>query len=178
MNKLILVTTIAIAMLSTSAMANVYTRDNSSVSEQPASVSTNSHQQSVDSAIVTDHYKNVIQQQPYNVEVCKQVRKQNNYYNNGTNSATNELFGAVIGGAIGNKFGKGDGKDAMTLFGALIGASMANDQQKLQQQHQGYTVSTVCNIETRYKETVRKVYSHSTISFVSNGSRYNVDFTK
>jgi len=147
----------AIAMLSTSVMA------------EPLPVY---------NPVVVDHYKNVIQQQPYNVEVCKQVRQQNNYYSNGTNSATNELIGAVIGGAIGNEFGKGDGKDAMTLFGALIGASMANDQQKLQQQHSGYTVSTVCNIETRYKETVSEVYSHSTISFATGHKKYKVNFTK
>jgi len=148
MKKLLAIFTVI--LLSTSAMAD---------------------QRSVSSATVTDHYKNVIKQTPYNVEVCKQVQTGSNY----TNSATNELFGAILGGAIGNQFGNGDGKDAMTIFGALLGASMANDQQNAQGPIRN---TTVCNVETRYQETVTKVYSHSTITFVSNGRRYNVDFKK
>ena len=153
MKKLLLVT--AFAMLATPVMAQ--TSDASMAS-------------------VTDHYKFVVQQQPYNVEVCKQVRQQNTY-NNGYTSSTDQLVGAVIGGAIGSEMGQGRGNDAMTLFGALIGASMAKDQQQLQQQH-SYSYVTVCNVETRYKETSAKVYSHSTITFISNDRRYSVNFNK
>jgi uncharacterized protein YcfJ len=39
------------------------------------------------------------------------------------------LFGGLVGGAIGNRFGKGDGKKAMTVIGALAGASIANSAQ-------------------------------------------------
>ncbi|MBT4161523.1 MAG: glycine zipper 2TM domain-containing protein [Gammaproteobacteria bacterium] len=35
------------------------------------------------------------------------------------------LFGGVLGGVIGNQFGRGNGKRAMTVIGALAGASIA-----------------------------------------------------
>ena len=79
---------------------------------------------SADTAVIFDHYKNVIQQTPYRVEVC-----QDRLQPAGDGSATNELVGALFGGAIGNQFGNGDGKDAMTLFGALMGASLAHDEE-------------------------------------------------
>jgi|TARA_B110000037_G_scaffold155187_1_gene174999 uncharacterized protein YcfJ len=125
---------------------------------------------STDTAVVFDHYKNVIQQTPYRVEVC-----QDRVQHSGDGSATNELVGALFGGAIGNSFGKGDGKDAMTLFGALMGASLAHDDQIAK----GPTRTvTVCDIETRYEESVSKAYSHSTISFTAKGKQYKIDFIK
>ena len=125
---------------------------------------------STDTAVVFDHYKNVIQQTPYRVEVC-----QDRVQPAGDGSATNELVGALFGGAIGNSFGKGDGKDAMTLFGALMGASLAHDDEIAK----GPTRTvTVCDIETRYEESVSKAYSHSTISFTAKGKQYKIDFIK
>ena len=125
---------------------------------------------STDTAVVFDHYKNVIQQTPYRVEVC-----QDRVQHSGDGSATNELVGALFGGAIGNSFGKGDGKDAMTLFGAIMGASLAHDDELAK----GPTRTvTVCDIETRYEESVSKAYSHSTISFTAKGKQYKIDFIK
>ena len=119
---------------------------------------------------VTDTYRTVIKQIPYRVEVCQDKVQQS-----GDGSATNELVGALFGGAIGNSFGKGDGKDAMTLFGALMGASLAHDDELAK----GPTRTvTVCDIETRYEESVSKVYSHSTISFTAKGKQYKIDFVK
>ena len=119
---------------------------------------------------VTDTYRTVIKQIPYRVEVCQDKVQQS-----GDGSATNELVGALFGGAIGNSFGKGDGKDAMTLFGALMGASLAHDDQIAK----GPTRTvTVCDIETRYEESVSKAYSHSTISFTAKGKQYKIDFIK
>jgi len=40
------------------------------------------------------------------------------------------LFGGLIGGAIGNQFGSGNGKKAMTLIGAIAGASIAANNQR------------------------------------------------
>ena len=125
---------------------------------------------STDTAVVFDHYKNVIQQTPYRVEVC-----QDRVQHSGDGSATNELVGALFGGAIGNQFGKGDGKDAMTLFGALMGASLAHDDELAK----GPTRTvTVCDVETRYEESVSEVYSHSTITFGLKGREYSLDFVK
>ena len=122
-------------------------------------------------AFVFDHYKSVVKQVPYDVEVCKQVRQ-----GTGDGSATNEIIGAIFGGAIGNQFGDGDGKDAMTLAGILLGASLAHDDQLAQGPG---VITTKCYIETRYQESVRsKVYSHSTLTFTSNGKNYKFDFIK
>ena len=71
---------------------------------------------SADTAVIFDHYKNVIQQTPYRVEVC-----QDRLQPAGDGSATNELVGALFGGAIGNQFGNGDGKDASHKNGKIVG---------------------------------------------------------
>ena len=124
----------------------------------------------VDNAIVFDHYKSVVKQLPYEVEVCKRVHQ-----GTGDGSATNEIIGAIFGGAIGNQFGEGDGKDAMTLAGIILGASLAHDDELAQ----GPGVFTTrCYIETRYKESVQKVYSHSTLTFRINGRKYKLNFMK
>ena len=125
----------------------------------------------VDNAIVLDHYKSVVRQVPYDVEVCKRVRQ-----STGDGSATNEIIGAIFGGAIGNQFGEGDGKDAMTLAGIFLGASLAHDEELAQGPG---VITTKCYIETRYQESVQtKVYSHSTLSFRIKGKRYKFDFMK
>ena len=125
----------------------------------------------IDSGVVTDTYKTIIKQIPYRVEVC-----QDRVQPAGDGSATNELVGALFGGAIGNSFGKGDGKDAMTLFGALMGASIAHDEEL--KNNPGTRTVTVCDVQTRYEESTSKVYSHSTITFSSNGRKYSLDFIK
>ena len=122
-------------------------------------------------AFVFDHYKGVVKQMPYEVEVCKRVRQ-----GTGDGSATNEIIGAIFGGVIGNQFGEGGGKDAMTLAGIILGASLAHDDELAQ----GPGVFTTrCYIETRYEESVySKVYSHSTLTFRIKGKKYRVDFIK
>ena len=126
---------------------------------------------SVQNGVVTDNYKTIIKQIPYRVEVC-----QDRVQPAGDGSATNELVGALFGGAIGNSFGKGDGKDAMTLAGMFLGASLAHDDELAQGPG---VITTKCYIETRYKQSVRsKVYSHSTLTFRIKGKKYRVDFIK
>ena len=124
----------------------------------------------VDKAIVFDHYKNVVKQVPYEVEVCNQVRQ-----GTGDGSATNEIIGGIIGGAIGNKFGEGDGKDAMTLAGIFLGASLAHDDELAQGPG---VITTRFYIETRYDEVARKVYSHSTLTSKIRGKTFKFDFMK
>ena len=116
---------------------------------------------------VRDHYKTVIEQNPYRVEVCKDVRIQ------GQASTGDTLFGALIGGAIGNQFGGGKGKDAATILGAIVGADVANKNGK----KPGGT-QRQCQIETRYEERQREVYSHSTVTFSTEGKKYTVNFQK
>jgi uncharacterized protein YcfJ len=116
---------------------------------------------------VNDHYKTVIEQSPYRVEVCKDVRIQ------GQASTGDTIFGAIIGGAIGNQFGGGKGKDAATVLGAIVGADIANKNG-----NKPGSTQRQCQVETRYEETQREVYSHSTVTFYSDGQQYTVKFTK
>lgn len=115
---------------------------------------------------VTDHYKTIIDQKPYNVEVCRDVT-----VGGGTNTE-GAILGGIIGGVIGNQFGKGSGKEAATGVGAIIGAiqgGKSNGPVRTQQQ---------CQIETRYKESQREVYSHSVVTFYTDGKKYSLRFTK
>ena len=107
----------------------------------------------VHNAVVVDHYKTVIKQSPYDVEVCKRVRQ-----GTGDGSATNEIIGAIFGGAIGNQFGEGDGKEALTLAGIFLGASIANDAEKANSTGQVVVSQEVC--ETKVKTSFVNRLNH------------------
>ena len=126
----------------------------------------------VSEARINDHYKTVIEQTPYKVEICKNVQVPTK----GADTLNTEgaIIGGIIGGVIGNQFGKGDGKDAMTGIGALSGAIIGG-QDKGPRNH---TTQRQCQIETRYEETKRKVYSHSVVTFRSEGKTYTLNFQK
>ena len=112
---------------------------------------------------VQDQYKMVITQKPYNVEGCRQV---------GTSGEKtgDTLKGAIIGGIIGNNVG--DIKNGGAA-GALIGGILGHNNSKAT----GGT-KRVCNIETRYEEQARQVYSHSIVTFMYNGKQQVLRFTK
>ena len=112
---------------------------------------------------VTDHYKVVIEQQPYNVEVCRNVPVAGD-------KTADALTGAIIGGIIGNNI-KGE-KNGGTV-GALIGGMLGHSNSKAT----GGTRKQ-CYVETRYKEKQKEVYSHSTITFEYNGKQYSSNFVK
>jgi uncharacterized protein YcfJ len=124
-------------------------------------------------ATIQDHYKTVIEQQPYKVEVCKNVKVP--YGNRKQLDTEGAIIGGIIGGVIGNQFGKGDGKEAMTGIGALSGAIIGG---KKDSGPQGYTTQQQCQIETRYEETQREVYSHSTVTFYADGQKQVLKFYK
>ena len=124
-------------------------------------------------ADITDHYKTVIQQEPYTVEVCKDVQVP--YGSNKEFDKESAIIGGIIGGVIGNQFGKGSGKEAATGVGALTGAIIAGNKDK---GPTGYTTQTVCNKEQRYKEKTKEVYSHSTITFWLDGSQRTLKFQR
>ena len=119
---------------------------------------------------VEDHYKTVIEQIPYNVEVCKTVQVPQK---KGTNTE-GAIIGGIIGGVIGNQFGKGDGKEAMTGVGAITGAIIGGQDKG----PRNYTTERKCQVETRYKEKEREVYSHSIVTFWHEGQRIELKFHK
>ena len=117
---------------------------------------------------VTDHYKEIIEQTPYRVEVCKDVVIQ------GKTDQGGAIIGGIIGGVIGNQFGKGGGKAAATGIGAMTSAMLGGNNNRTTPS----TTQRQCQIETRYEETAREVYSHSIVTFMYNGKQQVLRFTK
>lgn len=124
-------------------------------------------------ANIQDHFKTVLEQTPYKVEVCRDVQVP--YGSKKEFDQESAIIGGIIGGVIGNQFGKGNGKEAMTGIGALSGAIIGGNKDK---GPEGYTTQRQCQIETRYKETQREVYSHSTVTFYSDGVKRSLKFYK
>ena len=115
---------------------------------------------------VRDHYKIVIEQNPYSVEVCQDVQQRGG-------GTVDTFFGALIGGALGNQVGNGSGKDVATVLGAIVGADVANKNA-----NKSAGTQRQCRIETRYEEEQREVYSHSTVTFRADGKKYTLKFNK
>lgn len=85
------------------------------------------------------------------------------YQGDNDDSATNEIVGGLFGGLIGNQFGDGSGKDAMTVAGALLGASLAHDDE-LAKSKTGRVVSKeVC--ETKYRSESVERLSHYRVEY-------------
>jgi uncharacterized protein YcfJ len=85
------------------------------------------------------------------------------YQNKGDGSITNEIVGGLFGGLIGNQFGGGSGKDAMTAVGALLGASIAYDDE-LKNSKTGRLISKeIC--ETKYRTKSVKRLSHYRVEY-------------
>jgi len=112
---------------------------------------------------VTDHFKVVISQTPYNVEVCRDVSVSGD-------KTGDTLKGAIIGGIIGNNVGNVDNGGAL---GAVIGGMIGHNKSKAT----GGT-QRVCSLETRYNEEQKEVYSHSTMRFYSEGKQHTIRFYK
>ena len=112
---------------------------------------------------VQDHYKNIIYKTPSQVEVC--------YDRQVSGDKTGDAIkGAIIGGILGNNIkGEKDGGAIGAIIGGMLGHS-----------NSGAIGGTkrVCQVETRYSEESKRVYSHSTISFIYEGKSYRVNFKK
>ena len=127
----------------------------------------------VDSATVTSVekvYKQYRVDEPYQDCYIKETLQQS-----GDGSATNEIMGAILGGAIGNALGEGqgDGKDALTLAGIFLGASLANDAEKANSTVQVVVSQEVC--ENKVRQKIEKRLSHYLIHVDYDGN--NVSFT-
>ena len=113
---------------------------------------------------VTDHFKQVYHKTPHNVEVC--------YDKTVSGDKTGDaLMGAIIGGIIGNNVTKDlpDGGTAGAIIGGMLGHNNSTAEGGTQ---------TVCEVETRYTEQKREMYSHSTITFTHDGKTYTVKFAR
>ena len=121
------------------------------------------------SAVIQDHYREVIYLEPYSVEVCSNeqivVGNQADVLNGAIWGA---IFGAVVGDAIDDEGGRVPG----AVIGALIGAEEGQNQGAVT------TTAMVCKQETRQKRTVRNQYLRSTVEFEYEGSWYEINFIK
>ena len=114
-------------------------------------------------ADIQDHYKNVINQIPYTVEVCRDRVVSGD-------KTGDALAGAIIGGILGNNIkGEKDGGAIGAIIGGMLGHSNSGASGN---------VKTYCSNQTRYKEESRTVYSHSSITFNYEGKVYKVNFKK
>ena len=113
---------------------------------------------------ILDHYKQIIDQKPYHVEVCKNVTTSGD-------KSGDALMGAIIGGIIGNNITKDlpDGGTAGAIIGGLLGHQNSDAKGGTQRR---------CNTEIRYNEEVRTIYSHSTVTFWYNGKKHSLKFRK
>ena len=117
-------------------------------------------------AMIQDHYKSIIQQQPYQVEVCQDVQI-------GGDRTADTFRGAILGGIIGNNVTKNmpDGGTAGAILGGILGNMNSDARGGVQRQ---------CSYQTRYNEVQQNnVYSHSTITFTdANGRQHTLKFRK
>ncbi len=113
---------------------------------------------------IEDIYRDHTIRQPYQDCYIKEVRQRVS----GDGSATNEIFGGILGGAIGNQFGGGDGKKVMTVAGALLGASIANDGER-----EGYRVVNKQICETKYNYSTEKRFRHYLVTYKYNDNVYS-----
>jgi uncharacterized protein YcfJ len=113
---------------------------------------------------VTPIYKEYVESVPYRSCETKKFYRNSSY----GGSKSDQLAGAIIGGAIGNQFGGGKGKDALTVFGALLGAEMAKEDGGRNQSHGGYYYKDVC--ETKYRRDHQSVISYYKVKYEYNGS--------
>ena len=117
----------------------------------------------VNASEVRDHYKDVIKQIPYKIEVCRDKVVSGD-------RTGDALAGAIIGGILGNNIkGEQDGGAIGALIGGMLGHSNSSASGG---------VKTYCSNQTRYKEESKTIYSHSTITFEYEGRSYTVRFQK
>ena len=114
-------------------------------------------------SIINDHYKTIIDQKPYHVEVCKDISVSGD-------KSGDMLKGAIIGGIIGNNVGNIENGGTL---GAVLGGMLGHNNSDAK----GGT-KRVCNTEVRYNEERQTIYSHSTIRFSTDGKYYTLKFKK
>ena len=112
--------------------------------------------------VTEDHFKTVIKQKPYTVEICREVAVSGD-------KTGDTLKGAIIGGIIGHQIDHDKGAKAGAIIGGLIGHDKSDAVGGTRNQ---------CHIETRYEEERVEVYSHSTITFWDGGNEYTVRFQR
>jgi len=111
----------------------------------------------------------VDQQVPVEREVCWQ---EPGYHRHGQrpDSATSTIAGAIIGGVIGNQFGGGNGKRALTVAGAALGASVGHNASQHGHPRPRPVYHERCELQTTY-ETRRQAQGYR-VQYEFNGELF------
>ena len=91
-------------------------------------------------------------------EACWDEQVRQTQYGPGRHrSFTSTVLGGIVGGVVGNQFGSGSGQDAMTVAGALLGASIGRDAAYRHHAYAqaSYTTERRCEIEEVVHEEQR-----------------------
>ena len=121
------------------------------------------------SAVIQDHYREVIYLEPYSVEVCSNEQI---VVGNQADILNGAIWGAIFGAVVGDAIDDEDGRVPGAILGALIGAEEGQNQGTVT------TTGMVCRTEQHKTSTSRNEYSHSTIRFDYEGSYYEINFIK
>lgn len=92
----------------------------------------------------------------------------------GSNPAGSALMGGLIGGVIGHQFGNGNGRDAATIGGALIGASIAHNRALRNDSPRTYVDRTQkrTRCADRYDEREEERVTGYRVTYQYEGQRY------
>ncbi len=86
------------------------------------------------------------------------------------------IAGGVVGGVIGDRFGGGEGRDAMRLLGALVGAAIGHDvatrRQAAYYPQQGRQAYPVEECTTRYESRIEERTRGYQVAYVFDGREY------
>jgi uncharacterized protein YcfJ len=123
---------------------------------------------------VQDHYKTITNRVPYTESVCNWVDVPI-YGQSGGNAGEGALLGMILGGVTGKVLG---GNDKGAAAGAVIGGIIGADKSQSKKGIIGYKQERQCTDYTRYNEQQQQVYSHSTVTFTSDGKTYTLSFKK
>ena len=91
-----------------------------------------------------------------------------------SNPAGSALMGGLIGGVIGHQFGNGNGRDAATIGGALIGASIAHNRALRNDSPRTYVDRTQkrTRCADRYDEREEERVTGYRVTYQYEGQRY------
>ena len=128
-------------------------------------------------ATIQDHYRTVTENVPSTSTRCENVEFPIYGQTQGEFNTGGAIIGGLVGGILGNQVGGGSGKDVATGVGAITGAIIGGGGRS-EQVITGYRTERQCSDVTTYSEVSRRVYSHSTITFIDNGERVTLSYSK
>ena len=124
-------------------------------------------------ATVRDVYRNDTINVPREIEGCHMIDVPI-YGQRRGDAGAGALGGMILGGLLGKGLtGNGDGAAAGAVIGGIIGANEANKDEVV-----GWRQEERCVKDIVYETKTVRVYSHSVVTFVYEGRRFNLEFQK